>query len=52
MIMHVTSMNGMKRFDQFIFRDRNHPFIFMWSIGNEVLEQWSDAQADTLMGRS
>ena len=32
----------------FILRDRNHPSIFMWSIGNEVLEQWSDAKADTL----
>lgn len=32
----------------FIIRDRNHPSIFMWSIGNEVLEQWSDARADTL----
>lgn len=32
----------------FILRDRNHPSVFMWSIGNEVLEQWSDAQADTL----
>lgn len=31
-----------------ILRDRNHPSIFMWSIGNEVLEQWSDAKADTL----
>ncbi len=29
-------------------RDRNHPCVFMWSIGNEVLEQWSDAAADTL----
>jgi beta-galactosidase len=29
-------------------RDRNHPSIVMWSIGNEVLEQWSDAAADTL----
>ena len=29
-------------------RDRNHPSIIMWSIGNEVLEQWSDAAADTL----
>ncbi len=29
-------------------RDRNHPSIFMWSIGNEVLEQWTDANADTL----
>lgn len=31
-----------------IKRDRNHPSILMWSIGNEVLEQWSDANADTL----
>lgn len=31
-----------------VVRDRNHPSIIMWSIGNEVLEQWSDAQADTL----
>ena len=29
-------------------RDRNHPSVFMWSIGNEVLEQWSNAAADTL----
>lgn len=32
----------------FIRRDRNHPSIVMWSIGNEVLEQWSQADADTL----
>lgn len=31
-----------------IKRDRNHPSIIMWSIGNEVLEQWSHADADTL----
>ena len=31
-----------------VMRDRNHPSIFIWSIGNEVLEQWSDANADTL----
>lgn len=31
-----------------IVRDRNHPSIFLWSIGNEVLEQWTDAKADTL----
>ncbi len=29
-------------------RDRNHASIFMWSIGNEVLEQWTHADADTL----
>lgn len=31
-----------------VLRDRNHPSIFMWSIGNEVLEQWTDVRADTL----
>ncbi len=31
-----------------VLRDRNHPSIMMWSIGNEVLEQWSSAEADTL----
>ncbi len=31
-----------------VMRDRNHPSIFMWSIGNEVLEQWTDAGTDTL----
>lgn len=34
--------------DDLIRRDRNHPSIIMWSIGNEVLEQWNDAAADTL----
>ena len=31
-----------------VVRDRNHPSIVLWSIGNEVLEQWTDAKADTL----
>jgi beta-galactosidase len=31
-----------------ILRDRNHPSVMMWSIGNEVLEQWEHVQADTL----
>jgi len=31
-----------------VLRDRNHPCILMWSIGNEVLEQWSSADADNL----
>ena len=34
--------------EDFIKRDRNHPSVIMWSIGNEVLEQWSHADADTL----
>lgn len=31
-----------------VLRDRNHPSIILWSIGNEVLEQWSSADADEL----
>jgi beta-galactosidase len=31
-----------------VLRDRNHPSVFIWSVGNEVLEQWSDIHADTL----
>lgn len=31
-----------------ILRDRNHPSIFMWSVGNEVLEQWDKVDADTM----
>ncbi|MEN3329749.1 MAG: beta-galactosidase [Acidobacteriota bacterium] len=28
-----------------VLRDRNHPSIFIWSIGNEVMEQWNDNPA-------
>jgi beta-galactosidase len=31
-----------------ILRDRNHASVLMWSIGNEVLEQWEHVDADTL----
>ncbi|MBQ8070340.1 MAG: glycoside hydrolase family 2 protein [Bacteroidales bacterium] len=37
-----------KDLEDFVKRDRNHPSVIMWSIGNEVLEQWTDAAADTL----
>jgi beta-galactosidase len=26
-----------------IRRDRNHPSVIMWSIGNEIIEQWDDS---------
>ena len=26
--------------EDMILRDRNHPSIFIWSIGNEIVEQW------------
>ena len=26
--------------EDMVLRDRNHPSVFMWSIGNEVSEQW------------
>ncbi|HLP05549.1 MAG TPA: glycoside hydrolase family 2 TIM barrel-domain containing protein [Paludibacter sp.] len=29
-----------------ITRDRNHPSVFIWSIGNEVGEQWGDTPAE------
>ncbi|MDT0645583.1 beta-galactosidase GalB [Zunongwangia sp. F260] len=29
-----------------LLRDRNHPSIFMWSIGNEIPEQWSERGAE------
>ena len=31
-----------------ILRDRNHPSVFMWSIGNEVHEQFNRTNTDTL----
>jgi beta-galactosidase len=37
-----------KDLTDWVLRDRNHPSVFMWSVGNEVLEQWTDINADTL----
>lgn len=31
-----------------ILRDRNHPSIIMWSLGNEVREQWTHEASDIL----
>jgi len=33
---HVRDLEDM------ILRDRNHPSIFIWSIGNEIVEQWNE----------
>ena len=33
---HVRDLSDM------VLRDRNHPSVFIWSIGNEVMEQWTD----------
>jgi beta-galactosidase len=30
-----------KDLEDLIRRDRNHPSVFIWSIGNEVIEQWN-----------
>jgi len=32
--------------EDMVLRDRNHPSVFIWSIGNEVAEQWSDNDAN------
>ncbi|MBR4265897.1 MAG: DUF4982 domain-containing protein [Bacteroidales bacterium] len=37
-----------KDLTDFIKRDRNHPSVIIWSVGNEILEQWSDINTDTL----
>ncbi|MUP45404.1 DUF4982 domain-containing protein [Gramella sp. BOM4] len=31
-----------KDLEDFIIRDRNHPSIIIWSIGNEIQEQWNE----------
>jgi beta-galactosidase len=35
----------------FIMRDRNHPSVFMWSVGNEIMEQWGDEKKGDTSGR-
>ncbi|WP_281753010.1 beta-galactosidase GalB [Neptunitalea chrysea] len=32
--------------EDLILRDRNHPSVFIWSIGNEIPEQWNERGAE------
>jgi hypothetical protein len=41
-IIICTGMNGMQKdLQDQILRDRNHPSVIIWSIGNEIPEQWA-----------
>jgi beta-galactosidase len=31
--------------EDMVLRDRNHPSVFIWSIGNEVIEQWDKSDS-------
>ena len=35
-----------------ILRDRNHPSVFIWSIGNEIPEQWGGKDGKDTSGRT
>jgi beta-galactosidase len=37
--------------EDMVLRDRNHPSILIWSIGNEVIEQWNDNPAGGTISR-
>ncbi|HAF14176.1 MAG TPA: glycoside hydrolase family 2, partial [Blastocatellia bacterium] len=37
--------------EDMILRDRNHPSIFIWSIGNEISEQWGGNPAAGIIGK-
>ncbi|HEY2722305.1 MAG TPA: glycoside hydrolase family 2 TIM barrel-domain containing protein, partial [Chitinophagaceae bacterium] len=34
-----------------VLRDRNHPSVFIWSIGNEIMEQWGGDHGEDTSGR-
>jgi beta-galactosidase len=40
-----------KDLEDFIRRDRNHPSVFIWSVGNEIYEQWGDDSSGRAMAR-
>lgn len=35
-----------------VLRDRNHPSVFIWSIGNEIPEQWAGKNNEDTSGRA
>jgi len=37
--------------EDMILRDRNHPSVFIWSIGNEIPEQWGGNPAAGVIGK-
>jgi beta-galactosidase len=37
--------------EDMVLRDRNHPSVIIWSIGNEVMEQWNNNPAGGTIGR-
>jgi beta-galactosidase len=37
--------------EDMVLRDRNHPSVFIWSIGNEVMEQWDNNAAGATISR-
>lgn len=40
-----------KDLEDFVKRDRNHPSVFIWSVGNEIPEQWGDENKGDTTGR-
>jgi beta-galactosidase len=34
---------GLRDLEDMVLRDRNHPSIIVWSIGNEIMEQWDSS---------
>ncbi|MBD0364793.1 MAG: glycoside hydrolase family 2 protein [Flavisolibacter sp.] len=40
-----------KDLEDFILRDRNHPSVFIWSVGNEIPEQWGDEKKNDTAGK-
>jgi beta-galactosidase len=37
--------------EDMVLRDRNHPSVFIWSIGNEISEQWGGDPAAGIIGK-